>query len=68
MWQRHNRTIVFFTHDVEEAILLAETIVVMPGRVREVIEVDLPRPRTTEMVTEPEFTGYKRAILDVILR
>jgi NitT/TauT family transport system ATP-binding protein len=69
VWQRHRRTIVFVTHDVEEAILLADRVVVMsprPGRVREVIDVAIPRPRTPTMVTAPEFVEVKRRILELI--
>jgi ABC-type nitrate/sulfonate/bicarbonate transport system ATPase subunit len=69
VWERHRRTIVFVTHDVEEAILLADRVVVMsprPGRVREVIEVTIPRPRTATMVTAPEFVEVKRRILELI--
>jgi NitT/TauT family transport system ATP-binding protein len=69
VWERHRRTIVFVTHDVEEAILLADRVVVMsprPGRVREVIDVTIPRPRTPTMVTAPEFVEVKRRVLELI--
>jgi NitT/TauT family transport system ATP-binding protein len=69
VWERHRRTIVFVTHDVEEAILLADRVVVMsprPGRIREVIDVTIPRPRTATMVTEPAFVEVKRRILELI--
>jgi NitT/TauT family transport system ATP-binding protein len=49
LWQERRKTIIFVTHSVEEAILLADRVVVMtprPGRIQRIIEVDLPRPRT----------------------
>src|SRR4051794_17911405 len=58
VWQRFRHTIVFITHDIREAIYLSDRIYVMtarPARVRMVIEVDLPRPRTLEMVPTPAF-------------
>jgi NitT/TauT family transport system ATP-binding protein len=52
------KTILFVTHAIEEAILLGDEVVVMtarPGRIKEVIAVDLPRPRSLELVNTPEF-------------
>jgi NitT/TauT family transport system ATP-binding protein len=52
------KTILFVTHAIEEAILLGDEVVVMtarPGRIKEVIAVDLPRPRSLDMVNSPEF-------------
>src|SRR5919197_4426954 len=53
-----HKTILFVTHAIEEAILLGDEVVVMtarPGRIKEVIAVDLPRPRSLEMVNSKEF-------------
>src|SRR6478609_4040613 len=53
-----HKTILFVTHAIEEAILLGDEVVVMtarPGRIKEVIAVDLPRPRSLDMVNSPEF-------------
>ena len=69
VWEDEDRTALFITHDVEEAILLADRVVVMtarPGQVKEILEVDLERPRSLEMVTSDEFTQVKRRALDLI--
>ena len=52
------KTAIFITHDIEEAVLLADRVVVMsshPGRVREVVTIDLPRPRANTARTNPRF-------------
>jgi NitT/TauT family transport system ATP-binding protein len=70
LWQQRRRTIVFVTHDIDEAIFLGDTVYVMsarPGRVREVVAVDIPRPRTIEAVADPEFGRLKASILSMIL-
>ena len=62
-------TIVFVTHDIEEAVFLADRIIVMsasPGRLIEDIRVDIPHPRTHEIVTEPHFVELKKRCLDLI--
>ena len=66
IWQRQQGTIVFVTHSVDEALILGTQIAVMtyrPGRIRELIKLDLPRPRD---VTSPEFNELKRHILALI--
>jgi ABC-type nitrate/sulfonate/bicarbonate transport system ATPase subunit len=70
IWEQHRRTIAFVTHDIEEAIFLGDTVFVMsprPGRVREVISVGLPRPRSLDDLGSPEFGELKRRILSLIL-
>ena len=60
------KTIVFVTHDVDEAIFLSDRIIVMsprPGRVRADLRVDLPQPRTLEQKLDPEFLRLKREIV-----
>jgi NitT/TauT family transport system ATP-binding protein len=63
VWEDDDRTVVFITHDVEEAILLADRVVVMtarPGQVKDVIDVDLDRPRDTNVVTSDRFNELQR--------
>ena len=69
VWERHHQTVLFITHDIEEALLLADTVCVMtarPGRIKKRIAVDLPRPRTVETTTSPEFNALKREVLALI--
>lgn len=69
IWLRYKPTIVFITHDIEEAVLLGDRVVVMgtgPGRMIEVIDVDFPRPRGIELTTAPKFNEIKARILELI--
>jgi len=69
VWQKHRRTILFITHDVDEAIFLGDRVLVMtarPGRVKLEQRVTLPRPRRADIVTSPEFIQMKRTLLDAI--
>ena len=66
LWESLRKTIVLVTHDVEEAIFLSDRVYVMtarPGRIKLVERVDLPRPRTLDMVTEPSFVALKAKLL-----
>jgi ABC-type nitrate/sulfonate/bicarbonate transport system ATPase subunit len=61
-----NATILFVTHDIDEAIFLSDRVVVMrgrPGRVAEDIAISLPRPRGIDSLTSPEFIDHKRQAL-----
>ena len=63
------RTVVFVTHDVEEAIFLSDEIHVMgtkPGRIIEALPIDLPRPRHRWVVTTPRFMAMKKYCLDLL--
>ena len=65
LWEKRLKTVVLVTHDVEEAIHLADRVVVFsprPGRVKAVVPVHLPRPRSLEMRLSPEFSTLKRRI------
>jgi NitT/TauT family transport system ATP-binding protein len=69
MWQRLRLSVLFITHDIEEAIFLSDRIYVMtarPGRIKAEIKVPLPRPRTPDMVDTPEFAGLVRSIKKLI--
>ncbi len=68
---RLGRTILFITHDVEEAILLSDRVYVLsprPARVKLVQEISLPRPRSIELVTTPEFVALKAKLLASLKR
>ncbi|HEC23644.1 MAG TPA: ABC transporter ATP-binding protein [Chloroflexi bacterium] len=65
VWSRFRQTVVFITHDVEEALYLGDRVIVLsarPGRVVRTLTVDLPRPRRRGLITLPEF-GRQEAIL-----
>ena len=69
VWSRVKTTIVFITHDIDEALFLADRIVVMsprPGRIIDEIRLDFPRPRSADLVTSPQFTAYKRHCLALL--
>ena len=69
VWQKHQRTILFITHDVDEALFLGDRVLVMsarPGKVKLEQKVDLPRPRPAELVISPEFIRLKRTLLEAI--
>jgi NitT/TauT family transport system ATP-binding protein len=66
VWERHKRTIAFVTHDIEEAVFLGDTIYVMsprPGRIQEVVQVDVPRPRALD---DERLGDLRRRILSQI--
>ncbi|NWD81366.1 ABC transporter ATP-binding protein [Pseudomonas reactans] len=69
IWTRIRTTVVFVTHDIDEALFLADRILVMsprPGRIIEDFQLDFPRPRHTELMTTPEFTHLKRHCLALL--
>lgn len=64
-WQEERKTCFFITHDVEEAIILAQRVVIMsarPGRIKEIVEIDIPYPRTQETRMDPTFIELKNFI------
>jgi NitT/TauT family transport system ATP-binding protein len=68
-WQRFKKTVLFVTHDIDEAVFLGDVIYVMtarPGRIREVIPIDLERPRTFETLRSPRFADLRRHVVEVI--
>ncbi len=69
VWRQYPKTIVMVTHDIEEAIFMADRIVVMrarPGSIKEIIDVDLPRDRDFYIKSDPAFLDYKRHINELI--
>jgi len=71
VWSELDRTVVFVTHDVDEAVFLADRVVVMtprPGRIEAEVAVPIPRPRTLETLTSPEFMELKRSVLGLLYR
>ena len=69
IWRNVDVTIVFITHDLDEAIYLADRIVVLgrqPGRVKEIIEVPVPRPRDPEQLIDPRFIATRKRLDDLI--
>jgi ABC-type nitrate/sulfonate/bicarbonate transport system ATPase subunit len=69
LWERHQQTVLFVTHDIEEAVLLADRVCVMtarPGRIKKSIAVRMPRPRSIESTTSPEFNELRREVLELI--
>ena len=70
LWHEFHMTVVFVTHDVDEAAFLSDRIVVLttrPGRVKADLRVSLPRPRTHELLTSQEFTELKRHAFTLLL-
>ena len=64
-WEKEQKTCFFITHDVDEAIILAQKVIIMsarPGRIKEVVDVNIPYPRTQETKMAPEFLELKNHI------
>ena len=64
-WEKEKKTCFFITHDVEEAIILAQRVIIMsarPGRIKAIIDVDIPYPRNQETKLTPEFNKLKNEI------
>jgi NitT/TauT family transport system ATP-binding protein len=69
LWKQIDITIVFVTHDLEEAVYLADRIIVLgahPGRVREIVQVPVPRPRVRDQMASPLFIATKRHLETLI--
>ena len=65
IWSEAKKTVLFITHSIPEAVFLGDRVVVMtarPGKVAEIMPIDLPRPRTTTLRDDPKFIGYVRKI------
>jgi NitT/TauT family transport system ATP-binding protein len=69
VWEREHKTAVMITHDLYEAIFLADRVAVMtpgPGRIKDVVTVDLPRPRTLDMRDSEPFAGQARRVRELL--
>ena len=69
LWHETRKTVVFITHDIDEAIYLADRVIVFtarPGRVKADIRIDLPRPRAIEVKKEPAYTAYRNHVWDLL--
>ncbi len=64
-WEKEQKTCFFITHDVDEAIILAQKVIIMsarPGRIKEIVDIDIPYPRTQETKMSPAFLELKNHI------
>jgi len=69
IWEADKKTIIFVTHSIDEAILMADRVAVMtarPGKVKEIIDINLPRPRTGEIRNSPEFAQIRQRAWELI--
>ena len=64
-WEHEKKTCFFITHDVDEAIILAQRVIIMsarPGRIKRIVDIDIPYPRTQATKTDPRFLELKTEI------
>lgn len=69
IWDHSKKTVLFVTHDIDEAILLADRVLVMsgrPGQIKKEIRIGFSRPRSMDLVMEPNFIAMKREILELL--
>ncbi|MBQ8082264.1 MAG: ABC transporter ATP-binding protein [Clostridia bacterium] len=70
-WEKDQKTCFFITHDVDEAILLAQKVIIMsarPGRIKEIVPVDIPYPRNQETKLTPEFMQLRNHIWEQVYK
>jgi len=68
IWERTSKTVLLITHSIAEAIFLSDRVLVMdknPGRIAEVVDIDLPRPRSLDIRETPAFTAYQRRLRSI---
>lgn len=69
IWEKEQKTCLFITHDVEEAVLLSQQVVIMsarPGRIKKIVDIDVPYPRTQKTKLDPRFTDLKNQIWEEV--
>jgi NitT/TauT family transport system ATP-binding protein len=70
LWMRTQKTVLFVTHGIDEAVLLADRVIVMsprPGKIEQIVDVDIPRPRGLAARHHPEFIAITQRITDLFL-
>jgi len=70
-WEKEKKTVFFITHDVDEAVLLATRVIIMsarPGKIKDIVDIDLPYPRTQATKLEPVFIKHKNYIWDTVYK
>ena len=71
IWSASRNTVLFVTHSISEAVLLSDTVIVMtprPGRIQDIVEIDLPRPRDMSVLTQPRFVELCARVRNGIAR
>src|SRR6185312_3631111 len=69
LWTESRSTVLFVTHSISEAVLLSDLVIVMtprPGRVRDVVPIDLPRPRRSAILSDPRFVALSARVREGI--
>ena len=69
IWDRDRKTVLFITHDIEEAVYLADRVIVFtarPGRIKEDIRIDLPRPRAIDIKKSGDYQLYRNQVWDLL--
>jgi len=69
IWNGTGKTVLFVTHDIDEAIYLSDRVIVFtarPGRIKQDIRIDLPRPRDLEIKKLPEYSHYRNHVWDLL--
>jgi NitT/TauT family transport system ATP-binding protein len=70
-WEKEKKTVLFITHDVDEAVLLATRVVIMsarPGQIKEIVDITLPYPRNQATKMDPEFIQHRNYIWDTVYK
>jgi NitT/TauT family transport system ATP-binding protein len=71
IWEADKKTVIFVTHSIDEAILLSDRVAFMssrPGQIREIIPIDLPRPRTEDIRNSAEFARIRKSVWELLQR
>ncbi len=69
VWSEYQMTVLFVTHDIDESVYLGDRVAILtrrPGRIKALIDIDLPRPRTFDMLTWPDFMDIKKRSLSLV--